>query len=70
MTLFIMNKEIFIKLAKLFNSNGYRLYMIGGTTRDYLLNKDVLDYDFVSDATPDEIKKFLPDANYRFYLTL
>ena len=61
-----MNKEIFIQLAKLFNSNGYRLYMIGGTTRDYLLNKEVLDYDFVSDATPDEMKIFLPDANYRF----
>ena len=66
MTLFNMNKEIFIQLAKLFNSNGHRLYMIGGTTRDYLLNKEVLDYDFVSDATPEEMKKFLPDANYRF----
>ena len=61
-----MNKEIFLKLAKLFNSNGYRLYMVGGTTRDYLLDKEVLDYDFVSDATPKEMKKFLPDANYTF----
>lgn len=66
MTLFIMNKEIFTKLAKVFNDHGYRLYMIGGTTRDYLLNKEVLDYDFVSDATPKEMKKFLPDANYQF----
>ena len=61
-----MNKEIFTKLAKLFNSNGYRLYMIGGTTRDFLLGLEVLDYDFVTDATPDEMKKFLPDANYHF----
>ena len=66
MTLFVMNTEIFTKLAKLFNDRGYRLYMIGGTTRDYLLNKEVLDYDFVSDATPSEIKKFLPEANYQF----
>lgn len=66
MTLFIMNKEIFLTLAKLFNKNGYRLYMIGGTTRDFLLGKEVLDYDFVTDATPDEIKVFLPDANYHF----
>lgn len=66
MTLFIMNKEIFLTLAKLFNKNGYRLYMIGGTTRDFLLKKEVLDYDFVTDATPDEMKEFLPDANYHF----
>ena len=66
MTLFLMNKEIFSKLAKLFNENGYRLYMIGGTTRDYLLNKEVFDYDFVSDATPEDMEKFLTDANYHF----
>ena len=61
-----MNKEIFLKLAKLFNDNGFRLYMIGGTTRDYLLKKEVFDYDFVSDATPEEMKKFLLDANFTF----
>ena len=66
MTLFIMNKEIFLSLAKLFNDHGYRLFMIGGTTRDYLLNKEVLDYDFVSDATPEDMKSFLKDANYHF----
>lgn len=61
-----MNKEIFVNLAKLFNSHGYRLYMIGGTTRDYLLGREVLDYDFVTDATPSEMKEFLSDANYVF----
>lgn len=61
-----MNKEIFLKLAKLFNDNGYRLFMIGGTTRDYLLSLDVYDYDFVSDATPEEMKTFLKDGNYTF----
>ena len=61
-----MNKEIFTTLAKLFNDNGFRLYMIGGTTRDYLLKKEVFDYDFVSDATPDEMKLFLNDANFTF----
>lgn len=61
-----MNKEIFVNLAKLFNSYGYRLYMIGGTTRDYLLGREVLDYDFVTDATPSDMKEFLSDANYVF----
>lgn len=61
-----MKKELFQNLATLFNSNGFRLYMIGGTTRDYLLGREVFDYDFVSDATPDEMKSFLKDANYQF----
>lgn len=58
--------KIFDSLAKLFNSHGFRLYVIGGTSRDYLLNKELTDYDFVTDATPDEMKVFIPDANYRF----
>lgn len=61
-----MNKNTYIKLAETFRQNGFRLYMVGGTTRDYLLDIDVLDYDFVTDATPDQMKVFLPDANYRF----
>lgn len=33
--------------------------MIGSTSRDYLLGNKINDYDLVSDATPDEVKKFL-----------
>ena len=40
--------------------------MIGGTSRDFLLNREVLDYDFVTDATPEDMKKFLDNANYHF----
>lgn len=61
-----MDKNLFIKLANIFYENGYNLYIVGGTTRDYLLGLEVFDYDFVTDATPQEIKKFLPDANFRF----
>ncbi|MBQ0009357.1 MAG: CCA tRNA nucleotidyltransferase [Firmicutes bacterium] len=61
-----MNKTLFTKLVNIFKENGYRLYMIGGTTRDYLLGLEVFDYDFVTDATPEEIQKFLPDAEYHF----
>ena len=61
-----MNKNVFDKVALIFNNNGYRLYMVGGATRDYLLEKPILDYDFVTDATPDEMKVFLPEADYSF----
>lgn len=40
--------------------------MVGGTSRDYLLGLHVDDYDFVTDATPTEMKTFLSDANYTF----
>ena len=52
-----MQNRLFDSLAHLFNQNGFRLYMIGGTSRDMLLGIDFDDYDFVSDATPNEMKK-------------
>ena len=61
-----MKNLIFEHFKSIFNDNGYRFFMIGGTSRDYLLNIEILDYDFVTDATPEEIKQFLPNANYIF----
>lgn len=51
--------EIFDELKALFNKNNYRLYMIGSTSRDFLLKREIEDYDFVTDATPDEVLTFL-----------
>ena len=51
--------EIFDFLKLIFNENGFRLYMIGSTSRDFLLNKEIKDYDFVTDATPNESLKFI-----------
>ncbi|MCR4562350.1 MAG: hypothetical protein K5694_04015, partial [Bacilli bacterium] len=57
---------LFDKLKAIYNANGYRLYIVGGTTRDLLLNRPHDDHDFVTDATPEETKAFLPEANYTF----
>lgn len=51
--------EIFDELKTLFSKNNYRLYMIGSTSRDFLLKREIEDYDFVTDATPDEVLTFL-----------
>ena len=51
--------KIFDWIKEIFNKNGFRIWMIGGTSRDYLLGNEILDYDFVTNATPDEIKEFL-----------
>ncbi len=57
---------IYQKLYELFNQNGYELFLVGGTVRDYLLNKELTDMDAVTDATPSDMEKFIPDANFHF----
>ena len=56
----------FQSLNQLFKDNGFSLYLVGGTVRDYLLGSPLDDMDVVTDAKPDDIKKFLPDASYVF----
>lgn len=58
--------EAYLSLDKLFSSHCFKLYLVGGTVRDYLLGLPLDDMDAVTDATPEEMKLFLPDANYRF----
>ena len=51
--------KVYLELEKIFSQNGYVLFMVGGTSRDYLLGREILDFDFVSDATPLQMKEFL-----------
>ena len=48
-----------ITLFKLFNKEGYKLYIVGGAVRDYLLGRDIEDYDFATSAPPCEMIKIL-----------
>jgi len=61
-----MRLKPFIELATLFKSHGFRLWLIGGSTRDYLLNRPVVDFDLTTDALPTQMQTFLPNANFRF----
>lgn len=54
-----MSNYFFDELKKKFNKHKFRLYMIGSASRDYILGREINDYDFVTDATPNEISKFL-----------
>lgn len=58
--------EEYLSLNKLFSDRGYSLYLVGGTVRDYLMGLPLDDMDAVTDATPDEMKEFLPNAIYTF----
>lgn len=48
-----------------FDKSGHELYLVGGAVRDYLMGKDIYDWDFTTNATPEEILNILgPEAFY------
>lgn len=54
---------MFEYLSKVFKENGFSIFAVGGTVRDELLGLEVFDFDFTTDATPEEMLKFLPNAD-------
>lgn len=61
------NKIILFKeLADTFKSHGHKLYLVGGSVRDYLLNLPLTDMDLVTDATPMEEEEFLENVDFTF----
>ncbi len=61
-----MDISIFLDLAELFEKYGKKLYMIGGTSRDFLLGRAIEDFDLVTDAIPSDLRTILPDADFTF----
>lgn len=43
--------------ASVFKENGFELYVVGGAVRDYLLGLENHDYDFCTDALPEQVIK-------------
>ena len=61
-----MQNELFKFLDQKFKENGFSIFEVGGSVRDELLGLEVYDFDFATDATPEEIAQFLPDINATF----
>ena len=40
--------------------SGFKAYLVGGCIRDLVLNKDPKDFDVVTEATPEQIKRAIP----------
>ncbi|MDO8570459.1 MAG: CCA tRNA nucleotidyltransferase [Candidatus Daviesbacteria bacterium] len=55
--------EVKIVLDK-FKKANYQIYIVGGSVRDLLMNKEVHDWDFTTDAKPEEILKLFPEGFY------
>ncbi len=47
-----------------FKKNNYKLYLVGGAVRDLLLGKKVTNWDFATNAIPEELMKLFPDGFY------
>ena len=51
-----------LKLAEVFRAQGHALYLVGGTVRDALLGRTGYDYDFATDAAPEETHELVRPA--------
>lgn len=51
--------ELIKKLNIKFKLIGCNIYAVGGTVRDFLLHKNLTDFDFATDASPSETKSIL-----------
>ncbi|PIP14774.1 polynucleotide adenylyltransferase [Candidatus Roizmanbacteria bacterium CG22_combo_CG10-13_8_21_14_all_35_9] len=51
-------------LFSFFKKKGFQLYLVGGAIRDLLLKKEPKNWDFATDAKPEEILKLFPKGHY------
>ena len=57
------------QIILLLEQSGYEAYAVGGCVRDFLLGRDVGDYDITTSATPDEVKEVFDNTDYRIHDT-
>ena len=47
-----------------FTKHHFQIYVVGGAVRDMLLDKDIINWDFTTNAQPDEIQRLFKDSFY------
>lgn len=52
------------QILTLFKKHKYQIYVVGGAVRDVLMGRDSFDWDFTTNATPEQILKLVPDGFY------
>src|SRR6476660_8621169 len=57
-----MALSLAIEIIQLLRDRGHRGYLVGGCVRDRLLGGNPKDYDIATDARPDEILRYFPEA--------
>lgn len=62
MTIQIPRKAL--QIVEKLENKGYQVYVVGGAVRDALMGKTIYDWDFTTNATPDEILQIFKEAFY------
>lgn len=52
------------KIIKVFHDADAEIYIVGGAVRDLLLGREVNDWDFTTNLTPDEMRKLFPKNSF------
>src|SRR3990167_11205661 len=43
---------------------GFEVYLVGGCVRDLIIKRETKDWDFTTNATPEQIMELFPDGFY------
>ena len=54
-----------LKIISKLEAENFEVFVVGGSVRDLLLKKEVVDWDLTTSAKPEEILKIFPDAKYK-----
>ena len=63
-------KELFlplnlIKVIQKIEANNFEVFVVGGSVRDLLLEREVIDWDLTTNTRPEELMEIFPDAKYK-----
>ncbi len=61
--IFNIPNEVY-KILTAFNKAGFEIYIVGGAVRDFLMGKMIVDWDYTTNATPEQIIALFKDAFY------
>ncbi len=53
-----------IEFVTVLKSAGYQVYVVGGAVRELILGKEITDWDFTTNASPEQIISLFPDSFY------
>jgi len=53
-----------LEIISRFEKKGFEIYLVGGAVRDLLMKRNVDDWDFTTNATPEQILKIFPKGFY------
>lgn len=56
--------QFVLNILRNFSESGFEIYIVGGAVRDLLMGKDVGDWDFTTNAKPEDILKLFPEGFY------